>query len=82
MPGGVIVEAIGVKESAERGIIGLDAFMIAMAHNEPQFEMEGGLAAHYTTSNGDRLHLSMKSESEQPRALLNGVKISLENYTV
>ncbi|MEK3659650.1 hypothetical protein NSQ29_08790 [Paenibacillus sp. FSL F4-0236] len=82
MPGGVIVEAIGVKESAERGIIGLDAFVIAMAHNEPQFEMEGGLAAHYTTSNGERLHLSMVSESEQPRALLNGVKISLENYTV
>lgn len=81
-PGGVIVEAIGVKESAELGIIGLDAFVIAMAHNEPQFEMEDGLAAHYTTSNGDRLQLSIESELERPRAVLNDVKISLENYTV
>jgi hypothetical protein len=82
MPGGVVVEAISARESAERGIIGLDAFIKAMGNNEPKFELEDGLAAIYNTHNGDRLQLSLKSGSEEPRALLNDVEISLENYTV
>jgi hypothetical protein len=82
MPGGVVVEAISAKESAEHGINGLDAFITAMGNNEPKFELKDGLAALYNTRNGDRLHLSLKRESEAPRALLNDVEISLENYTV
>jgi hypothetical protein len=53
-----------------------------MGNNEPKFELEDGLAAIYNTHNGDRLQLSLKSGSEEPRALLNDVEISLENYTV
>jgi hypothetical protein len=82
MPGGVVVEATNAKELAERGIIGLEAFIKAMGNNEPNFELEEGLSAFYNTSNSDRLHLSLKRESEVPRALLNDVEISLENYTV
>ncbi|MNO42917.1 hypothetical protein D3C76_331190 [compost metagenome] len=82
MPGGVVVEATSAKESAERGINGLEAFITAMSNNEPKFELEEGLAAFYSTSNGDRLHLSLKHESEGSRALLNDVEMSLENYTV
>lgn len=82
MPGGVVVEAISAKQSTERGIIGLEAFVEAMIHNCPQFDVHDGLTAKYTTMNGESLHLRIGSESELPQAMLNGKQLSLDHYSV
>ncbi|MEK4189039.1 hypothetical protein [Paenibacillus sp. FSL L8-0494] len=82
MPGGVIVEALGIKKAAECGIIGLEAFAAAMAHKERNFEVGEGLAANYTNMDGESLVLSISRESELPQAQLNGIQISLDHYSV
>ncbi|OMD24342.1 hypothetical protein BJP48_25975 [Paenibacillus odorifer] len=82
MPGGVIVEALGIKKAAECGIIGLEAFAAAMAHKERNFEVGEVLAANYTNMDGESLVLSISRESELPQAQLNGIQISLDHYSV
>ncbi|MEK4452652.1 hypothetical protein [Paenibacillus sp. FSL L8-0506] len=82
MPGGVIVEALGIMKAAECGIIGLEAFAAAMAHKERNFEVGEVLAANYTNMDGESLVLSISRESELPQAQLNGIQISLDHYSV
>lgn len=82
MPGGVIVEALGIKKAAECGIIGLEAFAAAMAHKERNFEVGEVLAANYINMDGESLVLSISRESELPQAQLNGIQISLDHYSV
>lgn len=82
MPGGVIVEALGIKKAAECGIIGLEAFATAMAHKERNFEVGEVLAANYTNMDGESLVLSISRELELPQAQLNGIQISLDHYSV
>lgn len=79
---GVVVEAISVKQSIERGIDRLEAFAVAMDQRKPLFETKDGIEVDYTTTNGDKLHLSISREQESPQALLNGIQISLDNYSV
>jgi hypothetical protein len=81
-PGGVIVEALGIKKAAECGIIGLEAFAAAMAHKERNFEVGEVLAANYTNMDGESLVLSISRELELPQAQLNGIQISLDHYSV
>lgn len=68
MPGGVIVEALGIMKAAECGIIGLEAFAAAMAHKERNFEVGEVLAANYTNMDGESLVLSI-SRSQNYRKL-------------
>jgi len=77
---GVVVEAIGVKQSIERVIDGLEAFAEAMAQKGPKLEMTESLGVDYITTNGDRLDLSISRESASPQALINGKQVSLDNY--
>ncbi|WP_379151604.1 hypothetical protein [Paenibacillus sp. sgz5001063] len=81
MPGGVVVEAISVKEAAERGISDLACFEAEWAAYAPSFEVGATLTVQYDNSNGDRLQLSA-GDQIFTQALLNGSPITLEHYTV
>lgn len=81
MPGGVVVEAISVKEAVRRGIKGLREFAMVMEQNEPLFECEEGVGVNYTNWNAEQLHLSMDT-AEAPLALIDGEKVTFDNYSV
>ncbi|MBW4080302.1 hypothetical protein [Paenibacillus sp. S150] len=81
MPGGVAVEAISVKEAAERGAGDLAAFAAERAPVAPTFEAGAALGVSYHTIRGDRLQLSTGSPAST-QALLNGSPITLERYSV
>ncbi|OKP96409.1 hypothetical protein [Paenibacillus sp. P46E] len=81
MPGGVVVEAISVKEAMERGISDLMLFAAERAAHAPSFETGAILAVQYNNIEGDQLQLST-GEHIATQALLNGSPISLEHYTV
>ncbi|MGF7046587.1 hypothetical protein J2T13_001085 [Paenibacillus sp. DS2015] len=81
MPGGVVVEAMSVKQAAELGIEGLDAFIEALNLKAPKFETENSLEVQYTALAGEQLQLNL-SEKESSQAWLNGIQISLNNYSV
>lgn len=82
MPGGIVVEALSIKQAALHSIHGLQAFAEAMIHHSPQFECDAKLSAKYTTIHGDRLHLSLDGKSELVQAMLNERPISLDSYSV
>ncbi|MHA6529145.1 hypothetical protein [Paenibacillus sp. BAC0078] len=81
MPGGVAVEAISVKDAAERGIVGgLTGFAEEWAQNAPSFEVGAGLRITYRTIRGEMLELQVGNTSTE--AHLNGNPFSLEHYSV
>ncbi|MGN7760292.1 hypothetical protein [Paenibacillus sp. 22594] len=81
MPGGVVVEAISVKEAADRGIGDLMLFAAERAAHAPFFETGATLSVQYDNIEGEQLQLST-GEQMTTQALLNGSPISLERYTV
>ncbi|CAH1193140.1 hypothetical protein PAECIP111892_01152 [Paenibacillus auburnensis] len=81
MPGGVVVEAMEVKQAVQRGIVSLAEFALEMSAKAPVFEAVTVLAAEYNTSGGDQLRLEV-SEGEGSAALHNGKRISMEDYAV
>jgi hypothetical protein len=81
MPGGVVVEAMSVKQAVELGIDGLNAFVEVLNLKAPMFESENSLEVQYITLAGDQLQLNLIDE-ESSQAWLNGTRISLNNYSV
>ncbi|WP_310828996.1 hypothetical protein [Paenibacillus pedocola] len=81
MPGGVVVEAMEVKQAEQCGIISLEEFAAEMSAKAPVFDTETILAAEYIASGGDQLRLEV-SAGEEPAALHNGKRISLDDYAV
>ncbi|AIQ69327.1 hypothetical protein [Paenibacillus graminis] len=81
MRSGVVVEAISVKEAAERGTGDLAAFAAERAAQAPSFEAGAALAVQYHSIKGDRLQLSTDNLTAT-KALLNGSPVSLDHYTV
>lgn len=81
MPGGVIVEAAGMKQAAEQGIEGLENFAAAMEMQAPEFETVPSLQAVYISRSGERLQLSVP-ERQKPQALLDGIPVTFEQYSV
>ncbi|QQZ60247.1 hypothetical protein JI735_27595 [Paenibacillus sonchi] len=81
MRSGVVVEAISVKEAAERGTGDLAAFAAERAAQAPSFEAGADLAVQYNSIKGDHLQLST-DRLTSTKALLNGSPISLDHYTV
>ncbi len=81
MPGGVVVEAMKVKQAVQRGIVSLVEFAAEMSVKAPVFDAVTVLAAEYNTCGGDQLRLEV-SAGEGSAALHNGKRISLEDYAV
>ncbi|ASA22168.1 hypothetical protein [Paenibacillus donghaensis] len=81
MPGGVVVEALGVKEAMLQGISGLESFAEMMSAKAPRFETVGTLQVAYNSIDGASLQL-IASAGDEPQALLDGTPITLEHYTV
>lgn len=81
MPGGVTVEAVSVKDAAERGIAGgLAAFAKEWAQKTPSFEVGAELGVNYRTISGELLELRIGDTFTE--ALLNGDPVSWEHYSV
>lgn len=80
---GVVVESVSGKEAGQRGIHNLAGFAAWMAQRRPAFHPGGVLAVDYTGAiTGDALSLAGSSAGEDFIPLVNGNKVSFENYTV
>ncbi|WP_438351520.1 hypothetical protein ACP8HI_13265 [Paenibacillus sp. FA6] len=81
MPGGVVIEAVSVKDAVGLGIEGLDAFVEAINQKAPKFETENSLEVQYTAFDGEQLQLNFL-DKESSQAWLNGTRFSFNNYSV
>ncbi|GGH29124.1 hypothetical protein [Paenibacillus segetis] len=83
LPGGVVVEAISVKEAAKLGIGGLKEFADKMMVQSPAFSLSETtpLQAEYTSLSGDRLQLQT-GEKKTVKATINGSPVSFDKYSV
>ncbi|GGF79587.1 hypothetical protein GCM10010912_25730 [Paenibacillus albidus] len=84
MPGGVVVEAVSVKQAVSQGMHRLEQFAELMSSRPPVFHTGASLSATYITlTSGEDLQLhSSGQEAAQARALLDGKEISLNDYRV
>ncbi|RUT40694.1 hypothetical protein EJP82_24250 [Paenibacillus anaericanus] len=81
LPGGIVVEAVSVKDAAELGIIRFEEFANKMIGQPPKFSVgeTNPLQADYTSLRGDRLQLHTGGKRA---ATINGNPISFDKYSV
>lgn len=82
LPGGIVVEAVSVKEAGELGIGGLEDFATKMSVHQPDFCVsETRLQVNYTSLSGDRLQLQA-IDNPSVKATINGSPVSFDKYSV
>ncbi|WP_238653696.1 hypothetical protein [Paenibacillus piscarius] len=80
--GGVVVEALSVKQAEGLGISGVEAFAAAAAQRAPVFADGKLLSAGYDSwFSGDRLELRAAGPGKA-EAQVNGMPVSFEDYSV
>ena len=81
LPGGIVVEAVRQTEAEEQGIVDVGQFADVMKEREPHFDNKPNLKAEYTSWLGG-YHLTCTAGSKDAAAVVNGIAISYDDYTV